>query len=94
MLSAATASGRSGYYIKDFCSQLAARGQVGDPAGSRPGGSPPPRTARRSRLLTHPCPLPSPCLHPPAPVQGQSLDMRRSVVTTKKSETGGSSVRQ
>ena len=37
----------------------------------------PPRTARRSRLLTHPRPLPSPCIHPPAPVQGQSLDIRR-----------------
>ena len=37
----------------------------------------PPRTARRLRLLTHPCPLPSPCLHPPRQCKGQSLDMRR-----------------
>jgi hypothetical protein len=57
-----------------------------------------PRAARRSRLLTHP----RPCLHPPAPVQGQSrldggrapepliLRLARSslVVNTKKSETG------
>ena len=55
-----------------------------------------PRAARRSRLLTHP----RPCLHPPAPVQGQSrldggralepLILARSslVVNTKKSETG------
>jgi len=37
----------------------------------------PPRTARRSRLLTHPLPAPFPLPAPPAPVQGQSLDMRR-----------------
>ena len=45
-----------------------------------PGGRPgrPRRAQRAVRIfsLTHARSLP-PCLHPPAPVQGQSLDMRR-----------------
>ena len=49
--------------------------QVGDPAAPAPAG----HSTRRSRLLTHPRTLPSPLPAPPAPVQGQSLDMRRAL---------------